>query len=1012
MPAPAKRKSRFWRRCRIAFRRFRLTIWFITLLLLGGLIYLNLIGLPSFIERPLLVRLQERGMDVRFKDLRLHWVRGFVAEQVQFGASASITNPAVPRFTAREVEVNFLWRGIFSGKLPLDYVTVRGGELQWTLLDSTAPAAPLTVDQIVTRVRVRPGDLILLDELQGRFAGVNFRMSAAVTNASALREWTAAGGPRPEFDPEQWSRRLRGWSDVLAQISFATPPDLRLDISGDARDPLSFQAWLMLRAAQADTAWGKAQEIGFKTQIVPAGTNPVPSLDVSLTATRIETRWASTGNLNLKWRLKSQPDHPERIESHLALLADAVDTPWTAVTGFQLKAGGVFDLNRQSAEQGRLECFADTVAAPFARVTTVNLTADWQHLTNALAADPTLGAWTNWWPYRINLALGTGPIRSAALVADRFECAAEWAAPNLVVHRWDAGLYRGTLTATGQLDVVTRATQLAGAASFDLNRIAPLLGPAAEKWLSQLTWDNPPRLEADAAFTLPAWTHRSVDWKSEMQSSLKLAVAVAATNATFRGVSAKALVVRLGGTNQDWHVPEFHWHRNDGDVRVALRANTATRDFHVKFASTMAVRAFAPLLGPEVQRGLDLCEFTQAPVVSGELWGRGDDWERLGFAGYLALTNFSFRNEALDAVIADVRYTNRVLEVISPRGWRGDLSAQADSVEADFNQERIFLNNATGCFPPRSIVTMVGPVVAKVMEPYHFLTPPTARVHGYVPMRGHEVADVTFAGRGRTFEALNFQATDYEAEVIWRSNLLTVTNATAGFYDGKARGWAQFDFPPHGPAPYVFAVSTTNSRLSPLAAAVTGRTNQLEGRLTGWLTVTNATTESLNTWRGSAQATIKDGLLWELPILGVLSAPLDAIMPGVGKSRFTIATGTFGIADGVVETRNLELRASNMRLQYRGIFGLDGRLNARVTAEPLRDTPVLGPVVSTVLSPVARLFAYRITGTRDNPVSEPIYIPGPVISLFSPFQTIGNLFSSSPTVTNAPATPVGPPDAK
>jgi hypothetical protein len=140
------------------------------------------------------------------------------------------------------------------------------------------------------------------------------------------------------------------------------------------------------------------------------------------------------------------------------------------------------------------------------------------------------------------------------------------------------------------------------------------------------------------------------------------------------------------------------------------------------------------------------------------------------------------------------------------------------------------------------------------------------------------------------------------------------------------------------------------------------------------------------------RAVLRDGLLWELPVFGVLSKPLDAMMPGVGNSRFTEASATFGISSSVVYSPDLEMRSATMRLQYRGAVDFDGNLNARVIAEPLRDTPVVGSVVSTILSPVARLFAYRITGTMKDPKSEPIYIPKVLMIDAEPVPIAGGTF--------------------
>ena len=63
-------KSRFWRICGIYFRRFRMGMWLVILLVLGSLLYLNQIGLPGIVKKPLLEKLRARGVDLQFTRLR------------------------------------------------------------------------------------------------------------------------------------------------------------------------------------------------------------------------------------------------------------------------------------------------------------------------------------------------------------------------------------------------------------------------------------------------------------------------------------------------------------------------------------------------------------------------------------------------------------------------------------------------------------------------------------------------------------------------------------------------------------------------------------------------------------------------------------------------------------------------------------------------------------------------------------------------------------------------------
>jgi len=96
--AQRPRKRRFWRLVRIYFRSFRITIWLIALLVLGCLIYVNQVGLPGFVKRPLLQRLREHGIELQFSRLRLRWYQGIVAENVRFGRAG---DPLTPELTLK-----------------------------------------------------------------------------------------------------------------------------------------------------------------------------------------------------------------------------------------------------------------------------------------------------------------------------------------------------------------------------------------------------------------------------------------------------------------------------------------------------------------------------------------------------------------------------------------------------------------------------------------------------------------------------------------------------------------------------------------------------------------------------------------------------------------------------------------------------------------------------------------------------------------------------------------------
>src|SRR5438477_8674000 len=120
----ARPNSRFWRRCRIYFRRFRLTVWLLILALLGALVYVNQVGLPGFVKRPLLEKLRARGIDLQFSRLRLRWYQGLVAENVRFGQATGALHPEI---TASEVQVHLDYHALAHLRLQVDSLRLRRG---------------------------------------------------------------------------------------------------------------------------------------------------------------------------------------------------------------------------------------------------------------------------------------------------------------------------------------------------------------------------------------------------------------------------------------------------------------------------------------------------------------------------------------------------------------------------------------------------------------------------------------------------------------------------------------------------------------------------------------------------------------------------------------------------------------------------------------------------------------------------------------------------------------------
>src|SRR5438445_8502394 len=99
---PPAVKPGFRQKFRRCFRWCRITLLFLVLLLLGGLVYLNRVGLPEFLKTRLVSELRARGVNFNFTRLRLRWYRGLVAENISLGRT---DDPAGPHLSIGEADL-------------------------------------------------------------------------------------------------------------------------------------------------------------------------------------------------------------------------------------------------------------------------------------------------------------------------------------------------------------------------------------------------------------------------------------------------------------------------------------------------------------------------------------------------------------------------------------------------------------------------------------------------------------------------------------------------------------------------------------------------------------------------------------------------------------------------------------------------------------------------------------------------------------------------------------------
>jgi hypothetical protein len=603
-------------------------------------------------------------------------------------------------------------------------------------------------------------------------------------------------------------------------------------------------------------------------------------------------------------------------------------------------------------------------------------------------------------------------LRSEKLNADSIACDGFWLAPELVVTNLSAQLGGGKLDVAAKLNVATRELSFTNSSCLDFHALDALLTGKTRARLADFSWSQPPSLQVGGSLVLPAWINHAPDWNGEVRPTVRLAGELAFTNGTVMSAQVDSARTHFSYLDMVWQLTDLALAQKKTHLEINGFEDDATKKYRWQIRGALDPEAARPFLtASNAAHGLEIVKLSEPLALDVDVSGRLYDYDSIAADGNLAVTNFLVRGEHFGDAAALLNYTNRVLEFLQPLMHNGAQMATADSVTLDFNQRLIFFTNAFSIVDLQSVTRAIGPKTAKLVEPYHFLQPPTARVNGQIPLRdlhgGSEMAAVDMRFdviKGAPFEWLKLKTTNIVGTLSWRGQTLLLTNVTAAFYDGSGTGSAYFDFRvPHAGADYQYEVNVTNVNLHSLAVDLSTTTNHLEGILAGQLIVTNASTENWRTLSGHGRVNLHDGLLWDIPVVSILSPVLNAVSPGLGNSRATEASAKFVITNGIIFTDSLEIRSTMTRLEYSGTIDLRQNVNARVTAQLLRDTWVVGPLVSTVLWPVSKLFEYRVTGSLKDPKSEPVYVlPKLLLFPLHPIRTLEEIIPSGGSLTNRP----------
>jgi hypothetical protein len=1037
------------------FRAFRIACLFLLLLIAAVLLWANYVRVPDSITARVKDELRRHNLALDFSRLRLRGMHRLVAENVSLHALNAVSAP-VARVSEAELVLDY--QQLLSGDLRLSGLRIQGGSFSLPAASRAGRARSLQITNVQAGLQFVGTDSLRITGLSGEGLGAKVMASGRLRH---LSEFQKNLQPKPKPGARPWDEELAEILDLVEEVHFATPPEMHARFSIDAANIAGTRASLLLKAGRTATPWNEFASLRLASGIYPVESNrtvhALLALDASGLRNRDQKLDAIHAEVDSAWTRDLAQLLTNRIIVSLTNIRGAgVELPNVnlALASSQKAAASelssVITLNAAAFKAGDirasasslsatvthampfpspavfLKAFLSTNAVPAADLTPQAIGGEWRaRLENVRTPSAqvdsisvsgslkendhsTSGVGVAFWNMlpQFDLswkgALSNAVVRGAAMGS--FDLDGTWDSPRLAITRFSGRPCDGSLEAQLGLDTESRMLSASADAQFDYKQAAALFGPEAGKWLEQISWEQPPRIHATFSAELPGPAESWTNFGRLFLSTLRLDGGFSGA-VSYRGIPFDNLEGQLGFADGHWTISDFVITRPEGQAFADLGGDFNSLDFFCKLNSQVDPGFIKNFLPEDQQIAFDVVKFAKPPVISGELHGNFAHPDRIGFSGSLTAKDFFVKEQAFSDVSGEINYTNLIVEAAHVVAHRGKEELTVPYLRVDIPGEVMFVTNGVSTIDPWVAMSLVGDDAYDAIDPYRFATSPTVTINGNVPLRHWSKANLHFGVSGTEFTFWRFHLPSVAGDVYWKADHLNLSNVVANFYGGQAQ-WSGAFFIDHHHAIYSFTGITTNTDVKPLVRDIFAVTNQVEGTLSGRLVITSANSADPKSWDGYGEASLRDGFLWKVPVFGVFSPIIDSVAPGLGSNPISSGGGSFEITNSVVYTRDLQVRAPAFRLDYRGKVDSEGNLDARVEAEILRDTWVVGKLFSVALWPVAKAFEARVTGTVQDPKTKPRFFPAFVFAPFKVLNAIGEAVKNKKTDATAAQPPL------
>ncbi|MCB1206753.1 MAG: hypothetical protein KDN18_21020, partial [Verrucomicrobiae bacterium] len=394
---------------------------------------------------------------------------------------------------------------------------------------------------------------------------------------------------------------------------------------------------------------------------------------------------------------------------------------------------------------------------------------------------------------------------------------------------------------------------------------------------------------------------------------------------------------------------------------------------------------FRPFFDERGRKFIDVLNFGENSSIYIAAVGKGENWSFSSWQnrGVIDLRHFRLNGVEFQELETDYESNGETQWFRNVSLVREEGKIVAELAENNRRERTWEVKGVVSTVDPVEGARAFNPKLAGALEKYRHATPPTVRLTGRLDgRRNEEVGDeprrneltLSFSGGGDAqydFLGKTLTLSDPVGEVRVSGSRVNLVSLSGGIFGGRVDLAYDVKNVRDPSAPFEMKVKIDGVPLERVTKHY-GEQGDITGSVDAEFSLVGNAGQAAS-FNGGGRASISDGFLFAIPVLG----PLTKLLPGGangngngnGGNIAKEASASFRVENGVIVTRDLEALTKSFRVKAAGSVSL---VDQAVDLEAVVNTR--GELSSAVLTPVSELLTYSCTGTVREPVWKPKHI--------------------------------------